>query len=147
MTQSLTPNEQAGTHDWDEETFAPITVCRRCATTWQVNGNKPCKGKMAKITLRGGTTPSKADIDEFLLYCLERAAYMQGQRVAGDWREATIKPMRSQLESLITTTLTQYKDELLAALPHKFDRHGEGWNNAEDYMAEMAQLKQEAEGL
>jgi hypothetical protein len=107
MTQSLTPNEQAGTHDWDEETFAPITVCRRCATTWQVNGNKPCKGKMAKITLRGGTTPSKADIPEVLdnLFYKYRVATTNGER-------------RALEHEIITTTLTQQRDELLAKLKH-----------------------------
>ena len=42
----------ADNHDWDSETFKPITVCRRCATTFNIRGNKSCKGKMAKIGLR-----------------------------------------------------------------------------------------------
>lgn len=43
---------KADSHHWDSETFAPITVCIRCATTFQIRGNKPCKGKMAKVALR-----------------------------------------------------------------------------------------------
>lgn len=41
-------------HDWDTESFKrqDVIVCTRCATTYQTRGNKPCKGKMAKITLR-----------------------------------------------------------------------------------------------
>lgn len=41
-------------HDWDVQTFKKqgVIACRRCATTYQTRGNKPCKGKMAKVALR-----------------------------------------------------------------------------------------------
>lgn len=53
----------ADSHHWDSETFAPIIVCIRCATTFQTRGNKPCKGKMAKVALRdlGALQSNKGD--------------------------------------------------------------------------------------
>jgi len=41
-------------HDWDVDTFKnqDVIVCKRCATTYQSNGNKPCKLVMAQVTTR-----------------------------------------------------------------------------------------------
>jgi hypothetical protein len=52
FSSEITAARVEDNHDWDTETFDPITVCRRCATTYQTRGNKPCKGEMAKIALR-----------------------------------------------------------------------------------------------
>lgn len=60
-TPSEEPEKQSNEHAWDSTIFRDITVCTRCATVKQKNGNKPCMGKMAKITTRDELNTNKQE--------------------------------------------------------------------------------------